>query len=407
MKLLIYNNTSRFSTVLDAFLKEAQKSFERIYVIFPRKYDAEKAYGKYENVIFITPTIKNWIEAGGISILNLFQKNSCADYLLAIKTGKFNIRFIKTYIRSTCMSNLLYTASISIVKKLRDDIAVFSTWYDINAIAAAKVAVKYPNIFVASYAHSYEVDFRKNPFTVVVGDRFKEKYIDEIYFISKKVMDEYIALNKETLLHTDKYKAVHFGSRKKREGLANYSNDNIFRIVTCSGLSPVKRLDILANALTLYKGEKKIEWTIIGDGPDKGKIKAIADKVNREKVYIIFKGNLTNELVHDYYANNLVDLFINISSSEGLPVAIMEAMSYGIPALATDAGGNHEIVTDETGYPIAVQITAKSLCNQITLIIENAELCFLKRKAAFNMWNENYRIDKNITIVLERLKNGR
>ena len=190
MQLLIYNNTSRFSTVLDAFLKEAQYSFERIYVIFPKQFNAEENYDRYKNVVFVTPKIKNYIKAGLISSLDVFQKDSFSDYLLAIKKRKLGLGFIKTYIRSLFRANILYATSICVVKKAFEDIVIFSTWYDINAIATAKMAKRYPDVFTASYAHSYEVDFRKNAFTAIISDRFKEKYINEIYFISENVMKD-------------------------------------------------------------------------------------------------------------------------------------------------------------------------------------------------------------------------
>lgn len=406
MNLIIYNNRSKFSTVLNAFLDEAKESFENIYVIFPKKYDAEKDYGKYENIKFITPDIKYFVQAGFMAVLNLFHLNSLSDYLLA-RTKGFNIKFFKKYIRSLFSANILYITSTGLLKNPSEKIVVFSTWYDANAIAAAKAAKKFPNIFAASYAHSYEVDFRKNAFTAVVCDRFKEKYLNEIYFISKNVMDEYIARNRDILSHIDKYKTVHFGSKKKMEGMSLCSQDGVFRIVTCSGITPVKRLDVLARALEQYKGSTYIEWTILGDGPDCEKLKSIVGKSIKNNVHVLFKGSLPNDEVHAYYVNNSVDLFINVSSSEGLPVSIMEAMSYGIPALATDVGGNHEIVTNDTGYLIPSKITPETLCMQITQIVENLELCHKKRKAAYDMWNENYRIDRNISIVIERLKYGK
>lgn len=406
MRLLILNNTSRFSTVLDAFLKEAKDAFEAIYVVFPGKYRAEDDYEKYKNVTYITPKSLDSFRAIFFTFLSIFQVDSIRDYILAVKKRKFNPRFIKKYVYSLYVANVIYILSNSIVNNISDKMAIFSTWYDTNAIAAAKVSKSNPKIFTASYAHSYEVDFRKNKFTAVVCDRFKEKYIDAIYFISENVMKEYIKLNKDILLHTDKYCAVHFGSRKKCEGLARSSEDNIFRIVTCSGISPVKRLDIFAEALTLYKGDTKIEWTVIGTGPDLEKVKAIIENTDKRNVDVIFKGSLSNDLVHQYYVNNAVDLFVNVSISEGLPVSIMEAMSYGIPVLATDVGGNHEIVTSANGYPVPAEITPESLCEQLTAIVNSQDDCNRKRDAAFCMWDRNYRIDKNIAVVIERLKNG-
>ncbi|MFR4320263.1 MAG: glycosyltransferase [Blautia massiliensis (ex Durand et al. 2017)] len=38
---------------------------------------------------------------------------------------------------------------------------------------------------------------------------------------------------------------------------------------------------------------------------------------------------------------------MNVSSSEGIPVSIMEATSFGIPGIATDAGGTKEIIRDK------------------------------------------------------------
>jgi len=47
----------------------------------------------------------------------------------------------------------------------------------------------------------------------------------------------------------------------------------------------------------------------------------------------------------------LADVFVLSSDREGLPLSLGEAMAYGIPCVATDAGGNKEIVAHgQTGY---------------------------------------------------------
>ena len=47
--------------------------------------------------------------------------------------------------------------------------------------------------------------------------------------------------------------------------------------------------------------------------------------------------------------------YVNLSTSEGIPVSIMEAMSYGIPVVATDVGGTSEaVVTGRSGLLIGV-----------------------------------------------------
>ena len=62
-------------------------------------------------------------------------------------------------------------------------------------------------------------------------------------------------------------------------------------------------------------------------------------------------GPIQNEALMRYYQQHPADLFINTSSSEGLPVSIMEACSFGIPAIATPCWRTSEIVQDgKTGF---------------------------------------------------------
>ncbi|WP_243669706.1 glycosyltransferase [Methanoculleus chikugoensis] len=62
-----------------------------------------------------------------------------------------------------------------------------------------------------------------------------------------------------------------------------------------------------------------------------------------------FTGYLDNAAVLEHYRQSPIDVFINVSESEGIPVSIMEAESCGIPVIATAVGGIPEIVSDATG----------------------------------------------------------
>lgn len=401
MKLIIYNNRGSFSTVLNAFLEVSKDYFEEIYVIFPSKFPIDE-YNYFENVHMKSCDYKYILLSGFYSLVDLFKKDTINDFTQAKKRNKMNCRYIKEYFKTMVIANALYLQSRKIIKKNYCNIGVFSTWYSANAISAALAKKNFPNVKAISYAHSYEVDFRKNDFTAIIRDRFKEKYLDNIFFISKNVMEEYIKLNKNYLRYTEKYNALHFGSKKKQKGYSRYSKDNVFRILTCSGISKVKRLDLLINALELYSGKIKIEWTHLGSGDDEKRIKELANKLrDKDNVNIIFYGHVSNDDVHLYYIQNRVDLFLNISKSEGLPVSLMEAMSYGVPVLATDVGGNSEIVKKGTGFIIDANITAKDLCDKITDIVKNIEMIRNMRENAFNMWNLNFRIDNNVKKLID------
>ena len=61
-------------------------------------------------------------------------------------------------------------------------------------------------------------------------------------------------------------------------------------------------------------------------------------------------GYVPIEQIMNYYRENPVDVIVNVSESEGgSPVSIMEALSCGIPAIATAVGGNPEIVSEQNG----------------------------------------------------------
>jgi colanic acid/amylovoran biosynthesis glycosyltransferase len=65
-------------------------------------------------------------------------------------------------------------------------------------------------------------------------------------------------------------------------------------------------------------------------------------------------GHVDHSQLLECYRENRVDLFVSLSTSEGLPVSMMEAISFGIPVLATDAGGVPEIVNAHTGRLVSV-----------------------------------------------------
>ena len=95
-------------------------------------------------------------------------------------------------------------------------------------------------------------------------------------------------------------------------------------------------------------------------------------------------------------ATATVYLLLNVSASEGVPVSIMEAMSFGIPVIATAVGGTPEIVNNNNGYllnenPSPDEIASKLLEYHYLPEEEKNN----KRKAAYEMWKNNYNAEKN------------
>lgn len=144
----------------------------------------------------------------------------------------------------------------------------------------------------------------------------------------------------------------------KQRGESKASIDSTLRIVTCSSLKRLKRVHILAEALQNL--DFKVIWTHIGDGPEK---ELIDDIVKRypENITVNFWGHIGNDLVYDFYQNNPVDLFINTSEYEGVPVSIMEALSFSIPVFGSAVGGIPEIIDGRVGKLLPLEITSDQL----------------------------------------------
>ena len=116
--------------------------------------------------------------------------------------------------------------------------------------------------------------------------------------------------------------------------------ERITRVVTTSRLSEEKGVDVLLKAWAeVIRYEKELKLTIIGHGPLESELKILSQSLGIEKS-VEFTGMVEN--VEAYLRN--AELFVLPSRSEGMSNALLEAMSYGIPCIATNVGGNGELL---------------------------------------------------------------
>lgn len=153
-------------------------------------------------------------------------------------------------------------------------------------------------------------------------------------------------------------------------GLGKTDSGSVFHIVSCCHITPIKRVELLAQSLAkLSDCSIRLEWTHFGGGEALKELKKYAQD-NLGFMNCIFAGEVKKTALMEYYQKNPVDLFINTSSTEGLPVSIMEACSFGIPTIATDVGGTSDIVKDgETGFLIDADFTPDKLAEKIKSVI--------------------------------------
>ena len=117
-------------------------------------------------------------------------------------------------------------------------------------------------------------------------------------------------------------------------------------ILSVGGLTTVKGFDLLLNAFKIVCERlqtNKPYLIIVGDGPLKKDLEAQIVKLGLEANAKLV-GSVPHEQLHLWY--NAADLFCLASVREGLPNVILEALSCGIPVVASNVGGIPEIISN-------------------------------------------------------------
>ncbi|WP_083867734.1 glycosyltransferase [Pseudaminobacter salicylatoxidans] len=143
--------------------------------------------------------------------------------------------------------------------------------------------------------------------------------------------------------------------------------------VSCSSSAPVKRLRLIADALAAFARARpnlKVTWHHLGASERQIGIEGFAAPANMN---IQARPAMPREQVLDFYTRNEVSFFINLSSSEGMPFAMMEAMSFGVPVIATAVGGVPEAVGKGGGVLVPVDASADAIAQTINNTIRQPD----------------------------------
>lgn len=252
---------------------------------------------------------------------------------------------------------------------------------------------------IISRAHRYDLyEYSKNTNYIPMREYLLEN-IDMCYPCSK---DGVNYLQVKYPRYSDKVKVSYLGT--KDFGIANRIESSSFRLVSCSNITPVKRLDLLVRALSVIS-EHQIEWTHYGKGPLELEVRRLADEILPRNVSVNWQGEKPNHEILNDYKSGKYDLFINVSSSEGLPVSIMEACSFGIPCIATNVGGTSEIIVNHMN---GVLLDATASADEVSKAIQefltmSKELYSTYSANARNSWENGFDSEKNYSNFVKLL----
>jgi glycosyltransferase involved in cell wall biosynthesis len=131
-------------------------------------------------------------------------------------------------------------------------------------------------------------------------------------------------------------------------------------------IQQVKRLDILLDAFIQIVGLYPEAWLVIcGEGEARPQLEesAIRSGISDKIIWTGFRQDIPRLL-------SAMDIYIQTSSNEGLSLSILEAMAAGKPVIATDAGGNSEMIDHERNGLLIKNCSITEIVKSISLLIE-------------------------------------
>ena len=182
-------------------------------------------------------------------------------------------------------------------------------------------------------------------------------------------------------------------------GMLNPPGTGELVLVSCATLRHHKRVHRIAEALALV--DVPVTWLHFG-GEGSRKDPAWPDWVAaqealKQRPNITFRpmGYTPNSALRAHYARHHVSLFVSLSRYEGIPVSMMEAISYGIPVLSTDVGGCREIVTEQSGLLIPEDMPVAEVARLIASFATSPAYTETFRQGVRAFWSAHFNMDTN------------
>ncbi|MDP3042799.1 MAG: glycosyltransferase [bacterium] len=240
------------------------------------------------------------------------------------------------------------------------------------------------------------------------AEKFTAKFKDKIICVSEH--DRQTAL-KEKIAPENKLITIHNGlppinflSRDEaRQKLFFQINNSKFKIQnskfiigSIANLYKTKGLEYLIQAANIIKEKSlilnsKFLILIIGEGPERKNLKQLIKRYQLQN-NIILAGRVGNaaELLPAF------DIYACPSVKEGLSYTIMEAMQAGLPIIATNAGGNPELIEDKKTGLLTETKNPQMLAEKIMQLINNSDLSQPLGVNAKQKANNEFGLDKMI-----------
>ena len=339
-----------------------------------------------------------------INILSFdFLKQTLLDFLRSRTISYFKMfRYNFNLFKSIYLKSEFLLSELSFLDVKKNDVKFISFWMDDNSTLLSLLKKRKKITKAFSLAHGRDLfEWREPRFGILPFKRFQMKYLDKVFSVSVNGANY---LRKRYPKFKEKVDVFYLGSY---DFGISYNSSDVFTIISCSDIKPIKRVHLIADALSLCY--ETIKWFHIGDlnySSDELALLKVNESIKKLKknknVNFKLLGSIDNKSFMDIYKTQSIDLFINVSTTEGLPFSMIEASSFGVPIISTNAGGCSEIV-DDYGVILPINLTPTLLADEIQSFMFSSKNNLKNKKKVRDNWDLKFNIEKNfnklITII--------
>lgn len=386
-----------------------QQQFSKI-VIVPVMYEEgmERSFDTGPDTVVITSALPTGKMAKLKYSLAWLPKMLLRRQLSPLKDMRWNPAAFAFDAYFTARSNQLWK---QIEPKLRaelgsEKVAVYAYRMYVTAhIAALLVDAQWSNVTrMITRAHGYDVLPDRNRLNYLPQRRSIVEHSDKVYTVSEEGAE---VVRTQFPQYADRVEVAHLGVAANATGPRKLPDQ--VRLVSVSTFQELKRLPLVAAVVKeLTDRGHNLEWVHFGSGPQalEDQIRAEIKLLNIPDGTVRFAGYIANPELLSWYRDNDVAAFINLSTTEGVPVSIMEAIAAAIPVIATDVGGTAELVHDsKNGRLVAENSSVKQIADAVESVVFTSDENYARLSAgAFETWEKDWNAAKNFTNFAKKLK---
>lgn len=290
-----------------------------------------------------------------------------------------------------------YRALLPFMNSVDENTLFYDYWYVNSTIALCWLKRKGYLQRLICRAHAYDLYNERSPFGTIFYRIFIAKHINKIFLISE-FGKEYLAEHLPGRF-ADKLMLSRLGV-PAIDNIRNKATGDRPLIISVARMMPFKRIALMPEILE--KMSIPVKWIHFGAGAQFETVKDACLKIKNPDVQWELPGTVKNEEVTRFYETNNIAAFVLLSTSEGLPVSIMEAIRFGIPVLACNISGMKEIVNEETGVLIDVYDSPEKMANKLMEICQwdDDRKCGIKP-----FFEKNFLAETNYQAFVKQLEN--